>query len=88
MEATVYTFVCTHAQLLSCVDSLGPHGLLPTRLLCPWHFPGKNMEVVAMSYSRDVLPHPEIKPSSPVSPAWTGRFFTTVPPGKPIFGGI
>ena len=20
-------------------DSLGPHGLQPTRLLCPWHFP-------------------------------------------------
>ena len=23
-------------------DSLRPHGLLPTRLLCPWDFPGKN----------------------------------------------
>ena len=25
-------------------DSLWPHGLLPTRLLCPWNFPGKNTE--------------------------------------------
>ena len=29
------------------------------------------------------LPNPGIKLSSPASPALTGRFFTTVPPGKP-----
>ena len=26
-------------------DSLQPHGLYPTRLLCPWDFPGKNTGV-------------------------------------------
>ena len=26
-------------------DSLRPHGLWPTRLLCPWNFPGKNAGV-------------------------------------------
>ena len=26
-------------------DSLQPHGLQPTRLLCPWDFPGKNTGV-------------------------------------------
>ena len=26
-------------------DSLWPHGLLPTRLLCPWDFPGKKTGV-------------------------------------------
>ena len=26
-------------------DSLWPHGLWPTRLLCPWDFPGKNTRV-------------------------------------------
>ena len=26
-------------------DSLGPHGLQPTRLLCPWDFPGKSTGV-------------------------------------------
>ena len=26
-------------------DSLQPHGLKPTRLLCPWDFPGKNIGV-------------------------------------------
>ena len=29
------------------------------------------------------LPDPGIKPSSPVSPASAGRFFTTEPPGNP-----
>ena len=26
-------------------DSLPPHGLYPTRLLCPWNFPGKHTGV-------------------------------------------
>ena len=26
-------------------NSLGPHGLWPTRLLCPWNSPSKNIEV-------------------------------------------
>ena len=30
-------------------DSLRPHGLQPTELLCPWDFPGKN---TAISFSR------------------------------------
>jgi len=29
------------------------------------------------------LPDPGIEPTSPVSPALVGEFFTTVPPGKP-----
>ena len=29
------------------------------------------------------LPDPGIKPKSLVSPALAGRFFTTIPPGKP-----
>ena len=29
----------------SCPTLLWPHGLLPTRLLCPWDFPGKSTGV-------------------------------------------
>ena len=32
-------------KLLSCVNSLWPHGLQPTRLLHPWDFPGKSTGV-------------------------------------------
>ena len=56
VEARVYIFVCTHAQLLSCVDSLWPHGLLPTRLLCPWHFPGKNTGVGCHVLLQEIFP--------------------------------
>ena len=37
------------ACVLSCSvvsNSMWPHGLKPTRLLCPWNFPGKNTGVV------------------------------------------
>ena len=36
--------------------------------------------------SSEDLPNPGIKPTFPVSPALAGRFFTTEPPGKPIYG--
>ena len=34
---------CSVPSLVS--NSLWPHGLHPTRLLCPWDFPGKNTGV-------------------------------------------
>ena len=34
--------------------------------------------------SPGVLPNPGIEPTSLVSPALAGRFFTTVPPGKQV----
>ena len=33
-------------------DSLQPHGLQPTRLLCPWNSPGKNTVVGSFLFSR------------------------------------
>ena len=60
-------------------DSLQPHGLLPTRLLCP---------LLRQEYwsglpfpSPGDLPHPGVEPTSP---ALAGRFFTTEPPGKSL----
>ena len=36
-------FVCVRVWACSVIsDSLGPHGLEPARLLCPWNSPGKN----------------------------------------------
>ena len=38
--------VCVCSVALLCLsDSLWPHGLQPTRLLCPWDFPGRNTGV-------------------------------------------
>ena len=42
-------FMEVHAQSLSHLQLLWPHGLKPTRLLCPWHSPGKNTGVACHS---------------------------------------
>ena len=52
-------------------NSLQPHRLQPTRLLCPWDFLGKNTD-------------PGIKPASLVFPALADGFFTT---GATLKGG-
>ena len=37
-------------------DSLPPHGLSPTRVLCPWNFPGKNTIVGCYFLPRGIFP--------------------------------
>ena len=45
-------------------NSLQPHGLLPTRLLCPGDFPGKNTRVGCCFLLQGIFPS-EIEPTSP-----------------------
>ena len=58
-------------------NSLQPHGLQPTRLLCSWDFLDKNTGVGCHFLLQGT------EPVSRVSPAMTGGFFITAPPGKP-----
>ena len=58
------------------VTLLQPHGLQPTRLLCPWYSPGKNTGLGCHSLLQD-LPNPGIEPTSLMSPALASRFFIT-----------
>ena len=64
--------VCVCVSCSAASDSLGPHGLWPTRLFCPWDSSGKSTEWVARSFSR----------GSSGPRGWTqishiaGRFFT------------
>ena len=37
-------------------DSLRPHGLQPTRLLCSWDFPGKNIGVGSQVLLQGIFP--------------------------------
>ena len=37
-------------------NSLGPHGLQPARLLCPWNSPGQNTEVGTWSLLQRIFP--------------------------------
>ena len=65
-------------------DSLRPHGLQPTRLLCPWDFSRQEYWSGLPLPSLGDLPDPRIEPKCPVSPALVCGFFTSEPPGKPM----
>ena len=54
-------------------DSWRPHGLQPTRLLCPWDFPGKDtLEWVSIPFSKG-----SSQPRDQTQVSCTaGRFFT------------
>ena len=43
-------------------NSLQPHGLLPTRLLCPWEFPGKRTGVGCHFLIQEIFPIQELNP--------------------------
>ena len=53
--------VCQVTSVVS--DSLHPHGLSPTRLLCLWNFPGKNTGV-GCHFFQGNLPNSGIQPAS------------------------
>ena len=67
-------YVCSVASVRS--DSLQPYRLQPARLLCSWDSPGKNIGVGCLPPPGD-LPNPGMEPSSFMSPALAGKFFTT-----------
>ena len=46
-------------------DSLRPHGLQPTRLLCPWDSPGKNTGVDCLSLLQGIFPTQGLNPGLP-----------------------
>ena len=46
-------------------DSLRPHGLQPTRLLCPWDSPGKNPGVGCQALPQGLFPTQELNPGLP-----------------------
>ena len=65
-------------------DSFWPHGLEPTRLLCPWDFPGKSTGVGCHCLLQRVFPIQGVTLMSLESPALAGGFVTTEPPRKPL----
>ena len=50
----IYVMLCYIASVVS--DSLGPCGLQPTRLLCPWGSPGKNTGMGCHALLQGILP--------------------------------
>ena len=57
--------VRTSYQSVSCSvmpDSLQPHGLQPTRILCPWDFPGKDSGVGCHFLLQGIFPTQGLNP--------------------------
>ena len=66
-------------------DSLQPHGLKPTRLLCPWGFSRPEYWSRLPCLPPGDLPNPVIKPRSP---ALETDSLPSEPPGKPKNTGV
>ena len=81
------TIFSMYVYVLSCVWFLWPHRLVPTRLLCPWNFPGKNTGAHCHFLLQDP-PDPVIELTSLVSPALAGGFFTPCHLGSTFSVGI
>ena len=75
------THLCVCVSLSTVSDSLQLHELQPTRLLCPWSYPGKNIRVGSHSLLQGNPPDPGIQPWSP---ALQADSLPSEPPGKPI----
>ena len=64
--------------------TLAPHGLQPTRLLCPWNFPGKTTGVGCHFPSQEIFLTQRLNPSLWHLLHWQEGFFSPLaPPGKP-----
>ena len=61
----------------SCLTLCDPHGLEPTRLLCPGNSPGKNTGVGYHFLLQEIFPTQGSNQYLFISPALTGGFFTT-----------
>ena len=74
----IFTFCCSLIGK-SCQTLYNPKNCGLPGSSCPWDFPGKVLEWVAISCSRGSA-HPRMKSTSLVL---AGGFFITGPPGKP-----
>ena len=74
------SYICVCVLSYSVMSkSLQPHGLQPTRLLCPWNFPGKNTGMGCHFLLQGFLPGIKLTSGSP---ALASGFLATVPPEK------
>ena len=71
-----------HSQLVV-FHSLWPHGWWPTRLLCPWHSPGKNAGVGCYALLHGVFPTQGLNPYLLHILHWQVVSLPLVPPRQP-----
>ena len=66
-------------------NSLQPHGLQPTRILCPWGFSRQEYWSGLPCSSPEDLPNPGIEPTSPVAPVSQEGSLPLSHRGSPLF---
>ena len=71
------TYVLSHSVVS---NSLRPHGLQPSRLLCPWDSPGKDTDVGCHTLLQRIFP---TQGSNPGSPSLQPDSLPSESPGKP-----
>ena len=81
-DGDIFVHACQVASVMS--DSLRLHGLYPTRLLCPWDFPGKNTGVSCDALLQGIFPTQESNPRLLGLLHWQVGSLPIVPPGKPF----
>ena len=65
-------------------DTLQPHGLQPTRLPCPWNFPGKFTGLGCHFLLQGIFPTQGLNPRLLYLLHWQMNSLPVEPPGKPI----
>ena len=81
IRVCVCVCVCSVAQ--SCLALCGPMDCSLPCSFCPWKFSRQKYWSGLLFPTPGGLPVPGVEPESLVSPALTGRLFTTEPLGKP-----
>ena len=76
--------MCVHTQLLSCVQLFVTYPMDYSQATLIMGYPRWEYWSELLFPTAEDLTNPGVEPLSPASPALAGRFFTTVPPGKPI----
>ena len=72
---------CSVTSVVS--DTLQPHGLYTTRLLCPWDSPGKNTGVGCHFLLQEIFPIQGLNPCLFSLLHWQADSLPLAPPGKP-----
>ena len=85
LTSIIYKNCCCHLVAQSCLTLSWPSGLKPTRLHCPWDFPGKNAGVGYHFLLQGIFSTQGSKPHLLQVSCIAGRFFTTEPLGKPPY---
>ena len=81
--ALLFSLLCVFSPF-SRVRSLWLHGLLPTRLICPWGSLGKNTGMGCHTFLQGIFPIARMNLCLPAFPALQADSFPTEPPGKPF----